>query len=114
MREQGAKYSAKTGRLIPASSQALSHRNRQVQQGHPSARDGGAQASILEDQELLVSPTLEAGTAVVSASSIPGLPASTLLACLRVASPETVPLRLQDHKDHAPGVSVLGSELLCF
>lgn len=91
MREQGAKYSAETGRLIPASSQALSRRNRQGQRGHPSARDGGAQASVLEDQELLVSPTLEAGTAVVSASRIPGLPASTLLACLRVASPETVP-----------------------
>ncbi|XP_049999739.1 protein TBATA isoform X2 [Alexandromys fortis] len=53
VREQGAKYSAETGRLIPASSQALSRRNRQGQRGHPSARDGGAQASLLEDQELL-------------------------------------------------------------
>ncbi|XP_005360139.1 protein TBATA isoform X2 [Microtus ochrogaster] len=54
VREQGAKYSAETGRLIPASSQALSCRNRQGQRGHPSARDGGAQASVLEDQELLI------------------------------------------------------------
>ncbi|XP_038199552.1 protein TBATA isoform X2 [Arvicola amphibius] len=54
VREQGAKYSAETGRLIPASSQALSRRNRQGQRGHPSARDGGAQASVLEDQELLI------------------------------------------------------------
>ncbi|XP_049999755.1 protein TBATA isoform X3 [Alexandromys fortis] len=54
VREQGAKYSAETGRLIPASSQALSRRNRQGQRGHPSARDGGAQASLLEDQELLI------------------------------------------------------------
>ncbi|XP_051042749.1 protein TBATA, partial [Phodopus roborovskii] len=54
LREQGAKYSAETGRLIPASSQALSRRSRQGQRGHPAGRDGGAQASILQDQELLI------------------------------------------------------------
>ncbi|XP_076772659.1 protein TBATA isoform X2 [Arvicanthis niloticus] len=53
-REQGAKYSAETGRLIPASSQALSRRNRQGQRGHPSGKDGGAQTSVLQDQELLI------------------------------------------------------------
>ncbi|XP_028632714.1 protein TBATA [Grammomys surdaster] len=53
-REQGAKYSAETGRLIPASSQALSRRNRQGQRGHPSGKDGGVQTSILQDQELLI------------------------------------------------------------
>ncbi|XP_021029961.1 protein TBATA isoform X2 [Mus caroli] len=52
-REQGAKYSAETGRLIPASSQALTRRNRQGQRVHPSSKDGGVQASILQDQELL-------------------------------------------------------------
>ncbi|KAL1771897.1 TBATA isoform X3 [Sigmodon hispidus] len=54
LREQGAKYSAETGRLIPASSQALSRRGRQGQRGQPSGRDGGTQASILQDQELLI------------------------------------------------------------
>ncbi|XP_021029962.1 protein TBATA isoform X3 [Mus caroli] len=53
-REQGAKYSAETGRLIPASSQALTRRNRQGQRVHPSSKDGGVQASILQDQELLI------------------------------------------------------------
>ncbi|KAM6182283.1 LOW QUALITY PROTEIN: protein TBATA [Erethizon dorsatum] len=54
-RDQGAKYSAETGRLIPASIQALSRRNfRQGQRSHPSSRDAGAQASLLQDQELLI------------------------------------------------------------
>ncbi|KAL6048700.1 hypothetical protein STEG23_004573 [Scotinomys teguina] len=54
LREQGAKYSAETGRLIPASSQALNRRNRQGQRDHSSGRDGRVQASILPDQELLI------------------------------------------------------------
>ncbi|XP_076413302.1 protein TBATA isoform X4 [Peromyscus maniculatus bairdii] len=54
LREQGAKYSAETGRLIPASSQALSRRGHQGQRGHSSGRDGGVQASILQDQDLLI------------------------------------------------------------
>lgn len=92
LREQGAKYSAETGRLIPASSQALSRRrNHQGQRSHSSGKDGGAQPSILQDQELLVSTILEAETAMVSASRFPGFPASTFLACLRVASPEALP-----------------------
>ncbi|XP_063135734.1 protein TBATA isoform X3 [Rattus norvegicus] len=52
-REQGAKYSAETGRLIPAYSHALTRRNRQAQRGHTSGKGGGVQASILQDQELL-------------------------------------------------------------
>ncbi|XP_052599897.1 protein TBATA [Peromyscus californicus insignis] len=54
LREQGAKYSAETGRLIPASCQALSRRGHQGQRGHSSGRDGGVQASILQDQDLLI------------------------------------------------------------
>ncbi|XP_037055812.1 protein TBATA isoform X1 [Peromyscus leucopus] len=54
LREQGAKYSAETGRLIPASSQALGRRGHQGQRGHSSGRDGGVQASILQDQDLLI------------------------------------------------------------
>ncbi|XP_037660735.1 protein TBATA isoform X1 [Choloepus didactylus] len=54
-REQGARYSAETGRLIPASTRATAHRNvRQGQRNQPPGRDGGVQASILQDQELLV------------------------------------------------------------
>ncbi|XP_063135736.1 protein TBATA isoform X8 [Rattus norvegicus] len=53
-REQGAKYSAETGRLIPAYSHALTRRNRQAQRGHTSGKGGGVQASILQDQELLI------------------------------------------------------------
>ncbi|XP_032744576.1 protein TBATA [Rattus rattus] len=53
-REQGAKYSAETGRLIPAYSHALTRRNRQAQRGHTSGKGGGIQASILQDQELLI------------------------------------------------------------
>ncbi|XP_031202779.1 protein TBATA isoform X2 [Mastomys coucha] len=53
-REQGATYSAETGRLIPASSQALTRRNRQSQRGYPSSKDGGVQTSTLQDQELLI------------------------------------------------------------
>uniref|UniRef100_A0A8C3YKY4 Thymus, brain and testes associated n=1 Tax=Catagonus wagneri TaxID=51154 RepID=A0A8C3YKY4_9CETA len=54
-REQGAKYSAETGRLIPASSRAMTRRHsRQGLRSQPESRDGGAQAFILQDQELLV------------------------------------------------------------
>ncbi|XP_010604431.1 protein TBATA [Fukomys damarensis] len=52
-REQGAKYSAETGRLIPASTRALSRRSFH-QRSHPSSRNRGAQASLLQDQELLI------------------------------------------------------------
>ncbi|KAM5236443.1 protein TBATA [Ctenodactylus gundi] len=53
-REQGAKYSAETGRLIPASVQALNRRGvRQGQRRHPLSRRG-EQASLLQDQELLI------------------------------------------------------------
>ncbi|XP_023578348.1 protein TBATA [Octodon degus] len=53
-REQGAKYSAETGRLIPTSTRALSRRSfRQGQRSHPSSRDGGTPASLLQDQKLL-------------------------------------------------------------
>uniref|UniRef100_A0A8C5LF42 Thymus, brain and testes associated n=1 Tax=Jaculus jaculus TaxID=51337 RepID=A0A8C5LF42_JACJA len=54
-REQGAKYSAETGRLIPASSQALTRRSsRQGQRNHSSSRDRGVQDLLLQDQELLI------------------------------------------------------------
>ncbi|XP_005390104.1 PREDICTED: protein TBATA isoform X4 [Chinchilla lanigera] len=54
-RDQGAKYSAETGRLIPTSIRALSSRKfRQGHRSHPSSRDGGAPASLLQDQELLI------------------------------------------------------------
>uniref|UniRef100_A0A8C8Z291 Thymus, brain and testes associated n=1 Tax=Prolemur simus TaxID=1328070 RepID=A0A8C8Z291_PROSS len=53
-REQGAKYSAETGRLIPSSTRAVGRRSsRQGQRGQPSSRDGGVQA-VLQDQELLI------------------------------------------------------------
>ncbi|XP_051009066.1 protein TBATA [Acomys russatus] len=54
LRDQGAKYSAETGRLIPASSQALTRRSRQGQRGNPSGKDGGVQTSVLQNQELLI------------------------------------------------------------
>ncbi|KAM8774519.1 protein TBATA [Rhynchonycteris naso] len=54
-REQGAKYSAETGRLIPASSRALRHRHfSQGGRNHPSGRGGGVQTYELQDQELLI------------------------------------------------------------
>ncbi|XP_066205699.1 protein TBATA [Saccopteryx leptura] len=54
-REQGAKYSAETGRLIPASSRALRHRHfSQGGKNHPTSRDGGVQTYELQDQELLI------------------------------------------------------------
>ncbi|ELK09561.1 Protein SPATIAL [Pteropus alecto] len=54
-REQGAKYSAETGRLIPASTGALGRRSsRQGQRNFSSHRDGGVQTSVLQDQELLI------------------------------------------------------------
>ncbi|KAF5927936.1 hypothetical protein HPG69_009302, partial [Diceros bicornis minor] len=53
-REQGAKYSAETGRLIPAATLAVSRRHsRQGRQDNPSSRDGGVQTFVLQDQELL-------------------------------------------------------------
>lgn len=57
-REQGAKYSAETGRLIPAATQAISrcHSRHSRRQNYPSGRAGGAQTFILQDQELLVRP----------------------------------------------------------
>ncbi|XP_012519419.1 PREDICTED: protein TBATA [Propithecus coquereli] len=54
LREQGAKYSAETGRLIPPSTRVGGCRSsRQGQRSQPSSRDGGVQA-ILQDQELLI------------------------------------------------------------
>ncbi|KAL2769797.1 protein TBATA isoform b [Daubentonia madagascariensis] len=54
LREQGAKYSAETGRLIPPSTRAAGRRSScQGQRSHHSSRDGGVQA-ILQDQELLI------------------------------------------------------------
>ncbi|XP_027623521.1 protein TBATA isoform X3 [Tupaia chinensis] len=54
-REQGAKYSAETGRLIPTSTRAAGRRSsHQGQRNHPSSRDGGLQTFLLQDQELLV------------------------------------------------------------
>ncbi|XP_073097780.1 protein TBATA isoform X6 [Manis javanica] len=55
-REQGAKYSAETGRLIPAATQAISrcHSRHSRRQNYPSGRAGGAQTFILQDQELLI------------------------------------------------------------
>ncbi|XP_011940736.1 PREDICTED: protein TBATA isoform X8 [Cercocebus atys] len=55
LREQGAKYSAETGRLIPASTRAVGRRrSHQGQQSQSSSRDEGVQAFRLQDQELLV------------------------------------------------------------
>nr|XP_040128960.1 protein TBATA isoform X2 [Ictidomys tridecemlineatus] len=57
-REQGARYSAETGRLIPASAQALSrHGSQQGQRSHLPSRDRGVQTSVLQNQELLGGPT---------------------------------------------------------
>ncbi|KAF6111778.1 thymus, brain and testes associated [Phyllostomus discolor] len=54
-REQGAKYSAETGRLIPASTRALSRRHsRQSPGSYTPSRDGGVQTFVLQDQELLI------------------------------------------------------------
>ncbi|XP_008587788.1 PREDICTED: protein TBATA [Galeopterus variegatus] len=54
-REQGAKYSAETGRLIPASAQAVGRRSsRQGQQNRSSGRDRGLHTFLLQDQELLI------------------------------------------------------------
>uniref|UniRef100_I3NDI0 Thymus, brain and testes associated n=1 Tax=Ictidomys tridecemlineatus TaxID=43179 RepID=I3NDI0_ICTTR len=54
-REQGARYSAETGRLIPASAQALSrHGSQQGQRSHLPSRDRGVQTSVLQNQELLI------------------------------------------------------------
>ncbi|XP_059755997.1 protein TBATA [Balaenoptera ricei] len=54
-REQGAKYSAETGRLIPAPTRATAHRHSlQGARNRPASRDGGDQTFILQDQELLI------------------------------------------------------------
>ncbi|XP_029787705.1 protein TBATA isoform X13 [Suricata suricatta] len=54
-REQGAKYSAETGRLIPTSTQAIGHRHsRQSPWIYPSGKDGAVQTFTLQDRELLI------------------------------------------------------------
>ncbi|XP_007454764.1 PREDICTED: protein TBATA [Lipotes vexillifer] len=54
-REKGAKYSAETGRLIPASTRATARRHsRQGVRNHPASTDGRGQTFILQDQELLI------------------------------------------------------------
>nr|XP_035939855.1 protein TBATA [Halichoerus grypus] len=54
-REQGAKYSAETGRLIPTSTQPIGRRHsRQGPRIYPSGKDGGVQTIVLQDQELLI------------------------------------------------------------
>ncbi|XP_032733892.1 protein TBATA isoform X1 [Lontra canadensis] len=58
-REQGAKYSAETGRLIPTSTRAVGRRHsRQSPRIYPSGKDGGVQTIVLRDQELLGGLTL--------------------------------------------------------
>ncbi|XP_058527492.1 protein TBATA isoform X6 [Ochotona princeps] len=52
LREQGAMYSADTGRLIPASVRAVGRRSSR-QRIRPVGRDGG-QSFLLQDQDLLV------------------------------------------------------------
>ncbi|XP_026261622.2 protein TBATA [Urocitellus parryii] len=51
-KEQGARYSAETGRLIPASAQALNRHG--SQRSHLPSRDRGVQTSVLQNQELLI------------------------------------------------------------
>ncbi|XP_063095689.1 protein TBATA [Cavia porcellus] len=52
-RDQRAKYSTKSGRLISTSTEALSHHSvRQSQRSRPSSIARGTQASLLQDQEL--------------------------------------------------------------
>ncbi|KAK2498080.1 hypothetical protein MC885_006507 [Smutsia gigantea] len=52
---QRAKYSAETGRLIPAPTHAIGrYHSRQARQNYPSGRAGGVQTFILQDQELLI------------------------------------------------------------
>lgn len=71
-REQGARYSAETGRLIPASAQALNrHGSQQDQRSHLSSRDRRVHTSVLQNQELLVSPTLGAETVEVPVPRLP-------------------------------------------
>uniref|UniRef100_A0A8C9E9Q4 Thymus, brain and testes associated n=1 Tax=Phocoena sinus TaxID=42100 RepID=A0A8C9E9Q4_PHOSS len=54
-REKGAKYSAETGRLIPASTRAMARcHSRQGVRNHCASTDGGDQTFILQDQELLI------------------------------------------------------------
>ncbi|XP_070220820.1 protein TBATA [Bos mutus] len=53
-REQGAKYSAETGRLIPASTRAMARRHSHQGRNQPASRDGGDQTFVLQDQELLI------------------------------------------------------------
>ncbi|KAM4852296.1 protein TBATA isoform 3-T5 [Thomomys bottae] len=54
LRDHGAKYSAETGRLIPASTQALQRRSyHQGQRSHLLNNDG-LHASVFRDQELLI------------------------------------------------------------
>nr|Q32KL8.1 RecName: Full=Protein TBATA; AltName: Full=Protein SPATIAL; AltName: Full=Stromal protein associated with thymii and lymph node homolog; AltName: Full=Thymus, brain and testes-associated protein [Bos taurus]AAI10032.1 Chromosome 10 open reading frame 27 ortholog [Bos taurus] len=53
-REQGAKYSAETGRLIPASTWAMARRHSHQGRNQPASRDEGDQTFVLQDQELLI------------------------------------------------------------
>ncbi|XP_029056838.1 protein TBATA isoform X3 [Monodon monoceros] len=54
-REKGAKYSAETGRLIPASTRATARRHScQGVRNHSASTDRGDQTFILQDQELLI------------------------------------------------------------
>ncbi|KAB0347701.1 hypothetical protein FD754_012558 [Muntiacus muntjak] len=53
-REQGAKYSAETGRLIPASTRVMARRHSHQGRNQPASRDGGDQTFLLQDQELLI------------------------------------------------------------
>ncbi|XP_019567977.2 protein TBATA isoform X1 [Rhinolophus sinicus] len=87
-REQGAKYSAETGRLIPASTRALGrHHSRQGRWNDPSGRDGGVQTFILQDQELLV---LELLCQILQTDSL-----STIQFWLLYASPKEKDLALR-------------------
>uniref|UniRef100_A0A8C0NA68 Thymus, brain and testes associated n=1 Tax=Canis lupus familiaris TaxID=9615 RepID=A0A8C0NA68_CANLF len=54
-REQGAKYSAETGRLIPTSTRVIGRRHsRQGPRMYSSGKDEGVQTVFLKDHELLV------------------------------------------------------------
>ncbi|XP_032986819.1 protein TBATA isoform X1 [Rhinolophus ferrumequinum] len=87
-REQGAKYSAETGRLIPASTPAHGcHHSHQGRWNDTSGRGRGVQTFILQDQELLV---LELLCQILQTDSL-----SSIQFWLLYASPEEKDLALR-------------------
>ncbi|KAI4529345.1 hypothetical protein MG293_020593 [Ovis ammon polii] len=105
-REQGAKYSAETGRLIPASTRGMIRRHSHQGRNQPASRDGGDQTFVLQDQELLI---LELLSQILQTDSLNAIQFWLLYAPTKATAhpPSTLTGSLKPHSRNNPGTNAM-------